>query len=643
LCSDPKAWHPQPSHQEQNPILQPLSDEASRHFNDGVRLLRQGRLHEAEPQFRAVVARHPDQPEANGTLGAILGALGRLTEAEPYLRRALHARPDSADAHGNLGNLLRDLGRLTEAEACLREALRLRPRYPEALNNLGAVRRDQGDHAGAGQAFHAALEQRPDFALARANLAQLLLQQNQPTAAEAQYQRLLRTGPRDAATLAGLGESLRRQGRHREAEAPLREALRLRPDAVAAWVELGNVLLAAGRPAEALPCFHSALERGPHSAEAHLGLGIALAGQGDHAAAEAHFRTALRLNPDLAAAHNSLGDTLRNRKAFGEAEASLRRALQLAPDLAEAQVNLAFTLLQTGREAEGWAAYEHRWKAAPWVHQPQDLPGRPWRGEELAGQSILLQAEQGLGDTLQFVRYATLFPPQVQVVLRVQQPLVGLLQRLPGIVGVQALNEPAPDLGWHASLLSLPHRFRHAAAPAVPYLTADSSRVTRWRERLAHLSGARVGLVWAGSPGMAADARRSIPLRLLEPLGEVSGISFVSLQRGAAGDAASPLPLERPVMEGDGFEDTAALVMALDLVVSVDTAVLHLAGGLGQPAWLLNRHDSCWRWQEGRDDSPWYPSLRQFRQPAPGDWASVVQGLRDALARQEWRTEPRRA
>ena len=587
--------------------------------------------------FRAVVARHPEMPEANGTLGAILGALGRLGEAEPYLRHALHARPGSADTHGNLGNLLRDLGRPAEAEACLQEALRLRPNYPEALNNLGAVRRDQGDHAAAEQLFHAALAQRPAFHLARLNLAQLLLQQEQAVAAEAQYRLLLRALPQDATILAGLGESLRRQGRYRDAEAHLREALRLRADSSAAWVELGNILLAAARPTEAIPCFHAALERAPRQAEAHLGLGVATAAGGDFAAAEEHFRQALAFSPDLAAAHNSLGDTLRNRKAFDEAEVSLRRALQLAPGLAEAQVNLAFTLLQTGREAEGWAAYEHRWKAAPWVHQPRNLPGLPWRGEALAGQSILLQAEQGLGDTLQFARYATLFPPQAHVVLRVQRPLVRLLQGLPGIGSVEAMEEAPPPVDRHAHLLSLPHHFRHLPPPAVPYLAAEPSRVASWRERLAHLPGARVGLVWAGSPGMAADARRSIPLPLLEPLADVAGVSFVSLQRGVAGDAPSSLPMERPTMAGEGFEDTAALVMALDLVISVDTAVLHLTGGLGQPVWLLNRFDSCWRWQEGRDDSPWYPSLRLFRQTAPGDWASVVRAVADALARQEWR------
>lgn len=617
------------------PTAQPLSDQASRHFQEGARLLRQGRLREAEPCFRDVIALHPDLPEANSTLGTILAALGRLQEAEPFLRRATAARPESADARGNLGNLLRDLGRLAEAETCLREALRLRPDYPEACNNLGAVLRDQGDDAGAEGHFRLAVAQRPAFHLARANLARLLLQRGQWAEAGDHYGILLRASPADATALAGLGESLRRRGRYRDAEACLRQALRLRPDAVTAWIELGNTLLAAARPAEAAECFRTAETHAPEQPAACLGLGIAAAALGRYEEAEGHVRTALARDPGLAAAQNSLGDILRNRGRFEEAEAHLRQALQLAPDLAEAQVNLAFTLLQTGRREEGWAAYEHRWAVAPWVHTPRDRPGRLWHGEDLAGQTILLQAEQGLGDTLQFVRYATRFPAGTRVLLQVQRPLVRLLRDMPGPTGVFALEEPAPPADWHCDLLSLPHRFPSAASRQGPYLTAAAARVARWRDRLRHLPGPRVGLAWAGSPGMAADARRSLPLHLLDPLAEIEGIHFVSLQRGPAAGDTSRLPLERPAMEGDGFEDTAALVMALDLVVSVDTAVLHLAGGLGRPVWLLNRHDSCWRWQQGRDGSDWYPTLRQFRQHQPGDWPGVVRRLATALA--EWR------
>jgi tetratricopeptide (TPR) repeat protein len=611
--------------------MHPLPDPAAQHFEQGVSLLRTGRLEVAEPHFRAALALRPGWPEANGTLGAILGALGRHNEAEAYLRQALRLRPDSADAHGNLGNLLRELGRGEEAEACLRQAIRLRPHYPEAFNNLGALLKERGEATGAIAAFRAALRQNPGFTLARANLASALLQGNALEDAEALFRAILHAMPGDLAARLGLAEALRRRNRLAEAEPLLRTLLDAQPDCREAWAELGNTLLAAGRPAEAAPCFRSARALGPAWAEAELGLGIAEAGLGRHEAAEGHFRAALALKPHLAAAHNSLGDTLRSRKQFAAAEASLRQALRLAPGLAEAQVNLAFTLLQTGREAEGWRAYEHRWLAAPWVHQPRSLPAPLWEGQDLSGQSILLRAEQGLGDTLQFARYAARLPPAARVLLQVQRPLVGLLARMPGLAGVHALEDTPPATDWYCDLLSLPHRLGRGGM-AQPYLAADPARVASWKARLRHLPGLRVGLAWAGNPAMAADARRSIPLPLLDRLAEIPGVSFLSLQRGAAAEAPSRLRLERPAMEGDGFEDTAALVMALDLVISVDTAVLHLAGGLGQPAWLLNRHDQCWRWPEEPDDARWYPHLREFRQPSPGDWDSVLNAVAEALS-----------
>jgi tetratricopeptide (TPR) repeat protein len=620
--------------------MQPVSDDPSRLFQEGARLLRLGRLTEAEPYFRRLVALQPQLPAGQATLGTILAALGRLEEAEPHLRTALRLQPNSADAAGNLGNLLRDLGRLEEAESCLRQALRLRAHYPQAMNNLGAVLRDLRREAEAETCFRQALALAPEFHIARMNLARTLQQRNRLAEAEGHYRTILQASPQNAEAQLGLGEVLRRQGAYPAAETCLRQALRLRPGLVEGWIELGNVLLAAAQPAAALACFRSALGLSPDRPESHLGLGIAHASAGRYEEAEHHFRKALSLRSDFAAAHSSLGDTLRNRGRFAEAEASIRRALELEPGLAEATVNLAFTLLQTGRAREGWQAYEHRWKAMPWSAAPRIFPGRRWAGEDLAGQTILLHSEQGLGDTLQFVRYAMLFPAGVDVVLQVQPPLVGLLRQLPRIRAVHAFGDALPPVPWHCSLLSLPHRFADAAVPATPYLGADPAGVAQWRERLKHLRGAKVGLAWAGGPALTADARRSLPLRALEPLADLAGISFVSLQRGPAAMQAAHLPLERPAMDGDGFEDTAALIMALDLVISVDTAVLHLASALGKPVWLLNRHDPCWRWPPASEPSPWYPGLRQFRQTAPGDWPGVVQQLRHALQRREWSQAP---
>ena len=405
-------------------------------------------------------------------------------------------------------------------------------------------------------------------------------------------------------------------------------------------MEFGNALLDLNRPDEAEGRFRDALRSaGPHAAAAHLGLGIALGTLGRFAEAEHRLRGALRARPGSAEAWNSLGAVLRDAGRPEEAERCLREALRLRPDYPEAETNLAFLLLQSGRFAEGWRAHERRWEARPWSAGTRRFAQPLWRGEPLGGRALLLHAEQGLGDTLQFCRYAPLVPPGGRVLLEAQGPLASLLSTLPGVSRVVRRGEALPPFDLHCPLMSLPHVLGTAedTVPAgVPYLPADPARVAVWRERLAGLPGRRVGLAWAGDPKMAADRRRSVPLGTLAPLAGVPEVSFVSLQVGPAAAERPPPGLAvhgRAAAELRDFSDTAALVGALDLVVSVDTAVAHLAGALGKPVWLLNRFDACWRWPRDRDDSAWYPTLRQFRQRAPGDWAGAVGELRAALER----------
>ena len=261
-----------------------------------------------------------------------------------------------------------------------------------------------------------------------------------------------------------------------------------------------------------------------------------------------------------------------------------------------------------------------------------------WRGEAIGDRTILLHAEHGLGDTLQFCRYVPLMV--CRIILEVQAPLVRLLSRLPGVMQIVARGDKLPPFDLHCPLLSLPHAFGTTldTIPAgMPYLSADPALAANWQERLLGLDGLRIGLVWAGGRRFKDDRRRSIALKTLAPLGDVSGVSFVSLQKDeAAAQAADPphgMMLHDFTTDLHDFEDTAALVVNLDLVISVDTAVAHLAGALGKPVWLLNRCDTDWRWLLNRDDSPWYPTLRQFRQSRPGDWNSAICAARDALQR----------
>jgi hypothetical protein len=296
--------------------------------------------------------------------------------------------------------------------------------------------------------------------------------------------------------------------------------------------------------------------------------------------------------------------------------------------------------LLSGRFEEGWKEHEWRWKTKHMSASARDFSEPLWSGEAIGDRVLLLHAEQGLGDTLQFCRYVPLILASAKIVLEVQAPLVRLLSRLSGVIEIVKRGNKLPSFDVHCPLLTLPHVFGTTidTIPAtIPYLAADPTHAAEWRKRLAHLDGLRVGLVWAGGQQLPADSRRSIVLDMLAPLAEVSGISFVSLQKGEAAAQTANRPAGLTVHDFTAdlhdFADTAALVDGLDLVISVDTAVAHLAGALGKPVWLLNRFDIDWRWLLDRDDSSWYPTLRQFRQPSPGDWNHVICAVRHALQR----------
>jgi Glycosyltransferase family 9 (heptosyltransferase) len=319
--------------------------------------------------------------------------------------------------------------------------------------------------------------------------------------------------------------------------------------------------------------------------------------------------------------------------------------MRLQPEAPALHVRLGLALLMAGQLEEGWKEFEWRWQTEYLIRRGPHFPVPSWKGEAIGDRAILLFADQGLGDTLQFCRYV----PQIaagarKAILAVQPELMRLLSRLPGVSEViDQGGRPSVDL-W-CPLMSLPYAVGSTleTIPATtPYLTADPADVVHWRERLAGLAGLRVGLCWAGGRTrnlgkIATDRRRSMTLDRLAPLGEISGVQFISLQKGApAAEAAQPphgMKLHHFTEDLHDFAGTAALIDNLDLVISVDTAIAHLAGALGIPVWLLNRFDTCWRWLQNRDDSPWYPSLRQFRQPTPGDWDSVISRARGALQR----------
>ena len=488
-------------------------------------------------------------------------------------------------------------------------------------------------------------------------------------------QQLLAAAPGHADTMGLLSMAMLRAGQPQTATDWLNRAMQQKPAAAAGYlVNCALTLIELGHPAPALEASQDALARKPAFPEAMQASGHALSDLGRAEEAVDLYRQALLLKPALHDIQNNLALALRAlsrleeaepwfRQAVAreprdpilranhanllkdlgrldEAEAAYRAALRLAPEntptRAMVQYNLGILLLLAGRLTEGWAGYEHRFAAGAVPLKPYSQP--LWTGEGLAGRALLVHAEQGFGDAIQMARYLPLIAEK-KILVQVAAPLVRLLSGWPG-VQVIAAGDPLPEFDLQCPILSLPRAFattEEAIPGRVPYLRADPVRVAHWRARVAELPGLRVGIVWAGNPrDMTLDRRRSIPLDVLAPLAGMAGVSFVSLQKDVPAGGLQASALGRVLHDWTGelpdFAETAALIEALDLVIGVDTAVVHLAGALGRPVWLLNRADTDWRWRLGRDDSAWYPTLRQFRQLRAGDWGSVVLTVREALA-----------
>jgi tetratricopeptide (TPR) repeat protein len=465
-------------------------------------------------------------------------------------------------------------------------------------------------------------------------------QHGRPREAVKSYLATLEADPGNLEAYSNLALIHVQTGRLAEAESCWRSIVRLAPDLPAAHNNLGATLRSLGRPAEAVEAFRTALRLNGAYAEASNNLGAALCELARFEEAVPHYMDAIRAMPNYPKALCNLGSALRDLRRFDEALECLSHALRIAPDFAEAHVVAAELLLLTGRLEPGWREFEWRMFLPRAGRRNFLAPG--WRGGATGGKTILIHAEEGLGDTIQFCRFIPkLAAAGHRIVLEVQAPLLRLCAQLPGAEAVSAAGGALPPHDLQCPLLSVPLVLgtRADTIPAeIPYLEANPYAVARWRGRLASLPGRTVGLAWAGNPEYPADMRRSIPLHRLAPLAAAQRTSFVSLQKGDAARAPAPpgMVLHDWTDELVDMAETAALISALDLVVSVDTSIAHLAGALGKPVWLLNRFDTDWRWQLDRQDSDWYPTMRIFRQPRPGDWEAPLAIIRDGLDSEDW-------
>ncbi len=611
---------------------------------------RQGATADAIALMRRSVALAPNNPPMLNNLGTVLLDDGDLDGAAEMFEEATNLDPNYVAAWYNWGNLLRRLERAGEAEFAYRRVIALKPDHAAALNNLGVVLQDQGRPDEAEAAYRQALAIHPHYVEALSNLSNALKEQGHNEEALTAAETAIAQDQNHAAAHNNRSVALTALARYQEAEDAARRALALAPEDPSVHANLGVALLEQDQLDQAESHFQSALAIKPDFIQAINNLGNVFKARSNLGDAEQCYRTALALNDNYAEAHHNLGNCLREEGRLAEAEAAYARALEIDPEHAEARGSLAMLQLLTGRFAEGWEGYEvrHRMKMmAGKITRPPTIPR--WDGSPLDGASILLQAEQGLGDTLQFARYASLVEARGgRVVLCVQKPLKPLLQGLASRCHVITSEEEVPEVACYAPLMSLPKIFatRLETVPdTVPYLAPDPTLVETWRTKLdaavePREDAIRIGIAWQGNPRFPRDASRSIPLSAFEPLGELANVRLISLQKGHGSEqlveqaASMPIATLGPNVDdtAGAFMDSAAVMQHLDLVIASDSAVCHLAGALGRPVWTLLAHVPDWRWLLLREDSPWYPTMRIFRQQRAGDWAGVMTEVAAAVA-----------
>jgi tetratricopeptide (TPR) repeat protein len=588
------------------------------HRNLGLALMTQGLLEPALASFDQAISIDADYADAHFNRGTVLHRLGRFDAATESFRRVVALKPQFVEAHVCLGTAYFELKRLDVALFCYDRALAIDPRHALAHSLRGVVLNALGHASAALDSCNRAVALKPDYAEGYFNRGNVQKDLRQFAAALASYD----------------------------------QGLALKPDSAAAHSNRGALLTALRQWEAALKSCDRAIALSPEYAEAQSNRGNVLREINQWDAALASYDRAIELQPGFAKAHANRGGLLHDLQRLDDAIASLDRAVEIDPEYADAHFNRSLCKLLTGDWTDGWAGFEWRLKSSHAKRAGSRTFTAPrWCGTEpLTGRTILVHSEQGLGDTIQFVRYVKLLADLgARIVLEAQRPLLGLLAGVEDIAQLAAPGDPLPPYDHHCPLMSLPLAFATTVSTVpsrVPYIKADPQRVEDWKARLGERTKPRVGIVWSGSlrpdqPELwSVNSRRNIPLQKFAAL-KHPDIEFYSLQKGEP--ATSELKdLASTNWDGPGvhdvagflddFADTAALADILDLIVTVDTSTAHLAGALGKPVWMLNRFDTCWRWLRHRSDTPWYPTMRLYRQETPGDWDTVVQRVKGDLS-----------
>jgi tetratricopeptide (TPR) repeat protein len=642
----------------------------SAHCNRGYVLQDLGRRKEAIASLERAVRLKPDFLAAHIGLGTLHAELGDVQNACASFDTAVQIDPRAVEVVLNKGILFEQHDRLDAAIETFDAALRIAPGDPNILLHKAACLRRQGELAEALRVCDAGLAARQDLAalafekglvLAESgkhadaivafeaaarlnhtvdasyhNIGNCLRELDRLPDARSAYERAIALGANYVEVFNGLGVVLRRLQQPLDALSAFDRAVSIQPNDQEALLYRAETLFELDRPTEALAAYDRAMAACPDSPDVLNSLGNALQALGRYDEALSCFTKALAIEPKHLHALLNIASTLRVLGRYDEALERCAEALAIKPDSADAHLNAAMCRLATGDFAAGWKLFEWRWEMAAMRGERRQFEVPMWLGEtDLAGRTLLVHAEQGFGDTLQFCRYLPLLPPAGRIIFQVQRPLLRLMASLPRAMTLIAEGEALPAFDLYCPLLSLPlacGTTLDTIPHDVPYLRVPADHAATWRDRLGPRVGLRVGLAWWG---LQHITKRSIPLPSLEPLLLVPGIEYHALHQEIP-------PSHRDWLAATGkltfhgeqladFADTAALIAEMDLVVTIDTSVAHLAGALGKPVWVLLKNDADWRWLCGRTDSPWYPTARLFRQPAPGDWAGVIERVRAEL------------
>ncbi len=529
-----------------------------------------GKLHQAEHICKSILSIQPQNANILHLLGIIYYQLKEYDSAISSIEKALQLKPNDADAYFNLGNAFVDTSQLDNAITCYQKALQINPNIFEVYNNLANVFMEKGQIDNAIISYQKAIE--------------------------------------------------------------------FNPNIVDSYDNLGTALIKKKQFDEAISCYQKALQVNPNSADIYNSLGVVFHKKRQYDQAIIYYKKALQLNSKFALAYCNIAKALYQIGQIEEAVIYYKKTLILEPNLSDAHHNMALSLLLSGDFEQGWKEYE--WRKKLTNIYDRDFSQPLWNGSDISGLTILLHAEQGFGDTIQFIRYAPLVAQRgARVIVECMKELRSLIRNVEGIDYILTRGEQLPKFDMHCPLPSLPLLFNTnmESIPAnIPYFTANTILVQRWRGKIHNdKSKLKIGLTWLGNPNHVNDETRSCSPKIFLPFDNLANITFYSLQKRMSTEGIENLPkgikLVDYTKEINDFSDTAAIIENLDLVISVDTSVAHLAGALGKPAWILLPFVPDWRWLLNREDSPWYPTIRLFRQPSLGDWGSIITKIKDEL------------